>query len=240
MARTVNRDVHMVRREAFIEAAQRLMQTRGWEQMSIQDLLDELEASRGGFYHYFESKQALLEAVIDRMVEAGLASVQPVVDDPDLPAAAKLVRLFSGIGRWKTDRKELILAFLDVWLSDEHAVVREKFRHKLVGRFVPVLTGIVRQGIEEGSFRIESPEAVARVLMMLLQGMQDEATDLFVARQANTVSYEDVETRFTSYARAFERIVGVEAGSISLIDRPTLQAWYGNGIRRPHGGDHRS
>ena len=47
MARTVNVAVHAVRREAFVEAAQRLMQTKGYEQMSIQDLLDELDASRG-------------------------------------------------------------------------------------------------------------------------------------------------------------------------------------------------
>jgi AcrR family transcriptional regulator len=240
MARTLNPEVHMVRRDAFIEAAQRLMQTRGWEQMSIQDLLDDVGASRGAFYHYFDSKQALLEAVIGRMVDAGLGSIMPIVEDPTLPAATKLVRVFSGIGRWKTDRRELIMAFLDVWLSDEHAVVREKFRHQLVRQFVPVLTRIVAQGIDEGSFQVASVDATARVLMMMLQGLQDEATDLFVARQANKVTYEEVETRFASYARAFERIVGVEAGSITLIDQPILQAWYGHGTRRPHGTDHRS
>ena len=240
MARTLNREVHMVRREAFVEAAQRLMQTRGWDEMSIQDVLDAVEASRGAFYHYFDSKQALLEAVIDRMVDAGLASIEPIVQDATLPAAEKLVSVFGGIGRWKTDRRDLILAFLDVWLSDDHAVVREKFRHKLVGRFVPVLTAIVRQGIEEGGFHVESPEATARVLMMLIQGLQDEATHLFVARQANAVSYEEVEAGFASYTAAFERILGVKAGSIRLIDKPILLAWYGNGIRRPNGGDHRS
>ena len=65
MARILNLAVHTVRREAFVEAAQRLMQSRGYQQMSIQDVLDELQASRGAFYHYFDSKQALLEAVID-------------------------------------------------------------------------------------------------------------------------------------------------------------------------------
>ncbi len=240
MARTLNPEVHTVRRDAFIEAAQRLMTTRGWEQMSIQDVLDALGASRGAFYHYFDSKQALLEAVIGRMVDAGLGSVEPIVEDSSLPAPAKLVSVFSQIGRWKTDRRELIMAFLDVWLSDDHAVVREHFRHQLVGRFVPVLTRIVQQGIEEGSIQVQSPEATARVLMMLLQGLSDEATDLFVARQANTVTYEEVETRFASYTNAFERILGVAAGSISLIDKPILQAWYGRRNRRSNGTDHRS
>ena len=240
MARTLNREVHMVRRDVFVDAATRLMQSRGYEQISIQDILDEVSASRGAFYHYFDSKQALLEAVIDRMVDAGLASIEPIVEDLGLAAADKLVRVFSGIGRWKTDRRDLILAFLDVWLSDDHAVVREKFRHKVVGRFVPMLTRIVQQGIDDGSFDVESPESTARVLMMFLQGMQEEATDLFVARQKGEVTYEEVEAKFTSYTRAFERVLGVEAGSISLIDRSILEAWYGGWIRRPNGGDHRS
>lgn len=230
---------HMVRKEAFVEAAERLMQTKGYERTSIQDILDELSASRGAFYHYFESKQALLEAVIDRMVEAGLASVEPIVQDPNLPAADKLVRMFGGIGRWKTDRRDLIEAFLDVWVSDDHAVVREKFRRKLVSRFVPTLARIVKEGIAQGSFRVESAEDTARVLMILIQGMQDEATDLYVARQANTVSFDEVLTRFASFAGAFERVLGVEAGSINLVDRSILQAWYGNG-RRPHDGNDRS
>src|SRR5579859_4712264 len=234
MPRTLNLAEHTVRKEAFVDAATRLMQTKGYERTSIQDILEELGASRGAFYHYFDSKQALLEAVIDRMVEAGLASVEPIVEDPSLAAAAKLVRVFSAIGRWKTDRIDLIQAFLDVWLSDDHAVVREKFRRRLVARFVPTLSKIVRQGIEEGTFHVVSPDDTAVVLMFFIQGMQDEALDMYVARQAGKVGVDEVVARFTSFAGAFERLLGVEAGSISLIDRSVLEAWYGHRTRRPH------
>ena len=54
---------HAVRRDEFVDAAQRLIQSPGYEQMSVQDVLDELGASKGAFYHYFDSKEALLEAV---------------------------------------------------------------------------------------------------------------------------------------------------------------------------------
>jgi AcrR family transcriptional regulator len=60
MPRTVNATLYTVRREAFLDVAQRLVQTKGYEAMSIQDVLDELDASKGAFYHYFDSKQALL------------------------------------------------------------------------------------------------------------------------------------------------------------------------------------
>jgi AcrR family transcriptional regulator len=227
MARTVNEAVRTVRREAFIEAAQRLMQTKGYEQMSIQDLLDELDASRGAFYHYFDSKQELLEAVIERMVEAGLASTAPVLDDPDLSATQKLRGVFSSIGRWKTERKTLVLALLQVWISDDNAIVREKFRHRLAGRMVPVLARVVSQGIEEGAFTSKSPVETAQIMVMLLLGFQDTATDLFIARQANQIDLATVERALAGFGDAFERILGAQPGSIRLVDKTILREWYG-------------
>jgi len=227
MARTVNVAVHAVRREAFVEAAQRLMQTKGYEQMSIQDLLDTLDASRGAFYHYFDSKQALLEAVIDRMVHAGLAAVQPIVDDTSLPAVLKLERVFSGIGSWKTERKSLVLALMTVWMSDENAIVREKLRRSLVTRMTPVLSRIVEQGIDEGTFHCDVPVETARVLVMLLQGFQDIATELYIDRQEQRIGLSEVERTFANYTMAFERILGVPAGSIHLADTAVLREWFG-------------
>ena len=219
--------VHAVRREAFVDAAQRLMQAKGYEQMSIQDLLDELEASRGAFYHYFDSKQALLEAVIDRIVDAALAEVAPVVEDPSLPAVRKLDGVFSTIGRWKTERKSLVLALLTVWMSDDNAIVREKLRRTMVRRLVPTLAPIVEQGVAEGTFRSDAPAETARVLVMLLQGFQDVATELFLDRQAGRIGLDAVVQTFASYTASFERILGASPGSIHLIDRTVLRAWYG-------------
>jgi len=203
------------------------MQFRGWEQTSVQDVLDELEASRGAFYHYFDSKQALLEAVIERMVEQALATVEPVVKDSKLGAIEKLQGVFSTIGRWKTDRKQLVLSLLTVWMSDDNAIVREKFRRTMVRRMEPTLAPIIRQGIEEGVFQTASADQTARVFVMLLLGLQDIATEVFLDRQAGRIELADVERTFASYAEAFERVLGAPAGSIKLIDRHVLRAWFG-------------
>ena len=219
--------VHTVRREAFVEAAQRLMTARGYEQMSIQDVLEEVEASRGAFYHYFDSKQALLEAVIERMVDAGLGEVAPAVADDSLRAPAKLRRVFSSIGRWKTERKPLVLAVLEVWMSDDNAVVREKLRRTMVVRLADMLTPIVQQGIDEGDFQADSAAETARVLVMLLLGFQDVAIDLFLDRQAGRIELADVVRTFESYSSSFERILGAPAGSIQLIDDAVLREWFG-------------
>ena len=89
MARTLNPAAHALRRDAFVDAAQRLMQAKGYEEMTIQDVLDDLDTSRGAFYHYFDSKAALLDAVVERMVDDATAALVPVIDAPGLSATMR-------------------------------------------------------------------------------------------------------------------------------------------------------
>src|SRR3979490_510655 len=123
MARTVNATLHTVRRDAFLDVAQRLVQTKGYEAMSIQDVLDELDASKGAFYHYFDSKQALLEAGGERFADPAIPPLAPMLNDPELPALRKLERTFSGIASYKAQQKEFVLAIIKVWNSDGNAIV---------------------------------------------------------------------------------------------------------------------
>src|SRR5260221_14307436 len=97
MARTANATLRTVRRDAFLDVAQRFVQTKGFDAMSIQDVLDELDASKGAFYHYFDSKQALLEAVVGRFPDAALITIAPALSDTNLPAFGELEPVFSGI-----------------------------------------------------------------------------------------------------------------------------------------------
>jgi len=227
MARTLDLEKHTVRKEAFVEAAQRLLQTKGYEAMSIQDLLEELGASRGAFYHYFDSKQALLEAVVDRFADGGIAAIAPILSDPKLPAISKLERLFGGIAGWKAQRKELVLGIIEVWNSDSNAIVREKLRRMTVRLMIPLLSSVIRQGVAEGVFKVASADETAAVLVSLMLGAQEQATQLFIARQANTIQYEVVERTFAGFTEAFERILGVAKGSLTLQDSATLHFWFG-------------
>ena len=227
MSRTVNATLYTVRRDAFLDVAQRLVQTKGYEAMSIQDVLDELEASKGAFYHYFDSKQALLEAVVERFSDGALATLAPLINDPRLPALRKLEGIFAGVARWKADQKELVLAILEVWNSDGNAIVREKLRRLTERIMVPLLSAVVRQGVDEGAFVVDSPDETATVLVSLMEGFQQQASDLFIARQANTIPFEVVERTVAGFTAAYERILGIPKGSLTLTDRATLHFWFG-------------
>lgn len=227
MARTVDHAARATRSDQFVDVAQRLIQRKGYERMSVQDVLDEAGASRGAFYHYFDSKQALLEAVVDRMTDGALASVMPAVDDPGLSATIKLRRVFDGMAQFKMERVDLVMAILETWLSDENALVREKFGRTLVTKLGPVLARIIAQGRAEGVFDVGAPEPAARVLVSLLWAANQTASQLYVARRSNGVSYEEVEAILTAFWSSFERILGASEGSLLVFDPALLRRWFG-------------
>jgi AcrR family transcriptional regulator len=227
MARTVNLEVHKVRREAFLDVAQRLIVTKGYEQMSIQDVLDQLETSRGALYHYFDSKQALLDGVVDRFADDAMATIAPILADPSLPALRKLERALGGIARFKADQKEFVLAIMEVWNSDGNALVRERLRRLTASRLIPILSLVIRQGIEEGAISSSSPDDAAMVILHLMQGYQELAMEHFLGRQAGTVSFGAVLQSNRAFTEAFERILGITPGSVTLADESTLRFWFG-------------
>jgi AcrR family transcriptional regulator len=227
VARTVKAAAQAVRRDAFVDVGLRLIQTKGYEQMSVQDVLDELDASKGAFYHYFDSKRDLLLAVVERMSDAAMATLAPVLEDPQLSALQRLEAVFTGIADWKGERKELVMATIDAWTSDDNAIVREKFRRSTANRLAPVLSAIVRQGVEEGLFTAASPDETACVIASLLHGFREVATDLFFARKAGTISFEDFQRVNAANLEALDRILGLPAGSVKGLDEAALRLWFG-------------
>jgi AcrR family transcriptional regulator len=227
MARTLDPAAHAVRRDTFLDAAQSLIQTKGYEQMSVQDVIDAAGTSKGAFYHYFDSKGALLEGVIDRMVVGATGHVEPLLHEPQLTAPAKFRAMFSGIASFKTERRELLVAILETWLSDRNAIVREKLRRGVIAQLMPVYTELIRQGVREGSFTVTSPEHSARVLISLLLGANEHASWLYMANHAGDVPFEVVEGALNAYPEAMERILGAPPGSLRWWDDTTiLHDWF--------------
>ena len=227
MARTLNSAKHAVRRDTFVDVAQRLIQTKGYEGFTVQDILDELDASKGAFYHYFGSKLDLLEAVVDRMGDAVEATWADPLTRPGLSAQERLESVFALTAQWKNARKELVLGILDAWMSDRNAIVREKFRQLVARRMTGLLERILRQGVEDGDFTVADPESTAKVIVALIQGTQEWAGELFIARQDGRATYEEVKRSFAAYSEAFERIVGLPRHSVHFVSEETLQLWFG-------------
>src|ERR1700739_3457442 len=124
MARTVNFAEHAARRDEILDAAQRLILSNGYERLTIQDILDDLQISKGAFYHYFDSKPAVVEALTERLVGDSERALAPIVDKPEADAIKKLRAFFGEIIRWKSQRQNLFVAMLPVWYAPDNLAFR--------------------------------------------------------------------------------------------------------------------
>src|SRR5258707_137754 len=173
MARTVKPEAVAAKRREILDAAQRLVFTKGYEQMSIQDILDEVQISSGAFHHYFVSRGALLEAFVERIKQETEKPLLPIIHDPKLSAIEKLQGFFDTLDRLRTVHKAEVVKLGRVWYTDDNAPVRLKVDEAIRSQRLPLLTEIVRQGVREGSFTTTYPDKAGEVLLSLLQGMGD-------------------------------------------------------------------
>lgn len=225
MARLKKEEEYTNRRNEILDAAQYLIQTKGYEQTSIQDILDRLQISKGAFYHYFGSKAALLEAVTARMVDEADQVMHPIVHDPTLPALEKFNRLNDVMGQWKTARRPMLMSLLRVWYADDNALMRQKTVGALIRRVEPLYVEIVRQGNREGVFKTTYPDRVGAVIIALIQSFGDDITPRLLAVDRQKDDLENLIHIALAYNEALERVLGAPPGSIRLADKDIFAAW---------------
>ena len=226
MARTLKQEVYDSHRNQILDAAQRLVYTKGYEQMSIQDLLGAVQISKGAFYHYFPSKQALMEGLIERMATQGVQVMAPIAADAHLSATQKLMGIFNQASRWKTARRDYLMALVKVWYADENAVLRLKSQAAVLPMVAPLITDIIRQGVEEGAFHTSHPEQACEIVFSMLQSFGDALVRQMLQPQADAQTLAYLEGLTASYQEAMERVLGARPGSLPLFDPSILREWF--------------
>lgn len=226
MARIVKEEEYAEKRNAILDATQRLVYSKGYEQMTIQDILGDLQISKGAFYHYFDSKPALLEALVERMGDEMEKLILPIIHNPEIAALQKLQHFFDAINRFKAARKEFLIALLPVWYMDDNAIVRQKLIMTGTKQIKPLLAKIVHQGLQEGIFSTPYPEHVSEVILSLAYTLGDTLGHLILSSTPEHDNLQQAERTVATYNDALERILGAPKGSLSLANTQVLREWF--------------
>jgi AcrR family transcriptional regulator len=207
-----------IRREELLDHAQALFLTLGYEKASLNEVITTAGASKGAFYHYFPSKEALLEALAERFARQALAGVQDVLVDPGLDPLGRLNGLLAQSRRAKIDTAPEAWALFETLFRPDNLVLFHRINLAASASFSPLLVKIIRQGVEDGTFRTFDPEGVADIVMQF--GM---ATHGVIAKAIAggsgadmDVAIEALENRVRLYEIALDRILGLPDGSICI------------------------
>jgi AcrR family transcriptional regulator len=221
MSRTIKEDEYIAKRNDILASAQRLVYSKGYGRMTIQDILDDIHISSGAFYHYFVSKPAVLEAVIDRMAAAAESPLHRIAYDPHLSAIEKLRAYFGTVEQMRVTHQDSLIELLRVWYTDDNAIIRQKTDEAAIERRVPLLNAIVRQGIQEDVFGLADPDRAGEVILALILRMGNAHAKLLLSLDKEideTGCIEGIIATYNAYMAAIERVLGAPEKTLSRLE----------------------
>ena len=205
------------RKNEIIDVAQRLFYSVGYDQTTVNAIIEDAGIAKGTFYYYFKSKLDLLENMIDRMVLQIMGAIKPIID-AETGAVEKLRNFYNTTVAIKIENREILIQWMKVMYRDENLITRHKMIQKYLEKFGSVYSRIIRQGVQEGIFNTPFPDDAGELIMQLLFSMGDAFAKLFLELDEKPENLKIIETKFKIYENALERILGDKEGSLKLWD----------------------
>ena len=182
----------------LIQIAYRLFVSRGYEHTSVDEIIEEAGIAKGTYYYYFQSKEQMLEEVIEMMLQAEAEKAEAVLHT-DLSVPQKIVGIIASIQPAQEERT------IDNALHQpENIVMHNKIKERIYDLIVPILSQAAAEGVEEGMFHCDNiPERVR--MLMILSG------DMFDGHKPATQATIDV------FIDTTEKILGAEPGTMGFV-----------------------
>jgi len=211
------------RKDEFLDTAQQLFFTQGYDQTSVDAIIRKIGLSKGTFYYYFKSKEDLLDKLTCKMGDKILEEVKKIADREDLDAVDKLNKAFAATRNVKLENIELLKVLIKVLYSDRNLFFRYKIFLKFTELITPEFAKIIRQGVNEKAFNTQYPGEAARLIFEIANTLSGKIPGLIINLDKNPENLYKVEKEFKVYENAIERIIGAKEGTFNIVDRNILE-----------------
>jgi AcrR family transcriptional regulator len=196
---------HGVRLNEILDAAETLFSEKGYENATVNDILDKVGIGKGTFYHYFKSKEELMDGVIRRTVDYAHERAKAVADDSSLPVREKMRRAILSVNISESPHGKVI----DELHKPFNAQMHQKSITQTIQVVAPVLAGIVKQGIREGIYKTPYPLETVEFLLSASQFIFDDG--IFHWEE------KDLKTRASAFVHIMELSLGAAKGSFRFL-----------------------
>jgi len=194
-----------VRLNEILDAAELLFIAKGYEQTTVNDILAKVGIGKGTFYHYFKSKEEVMDAVIDRVVESLKAAAIAIADDTKLNAQQKVVQIILSLNISESSNGKMI----EELHQPSNALMHQKSIVETILAISPILTDVVRQGIAEGLYSTPYPRESIEFLIAANQFIFDNGIFHWTP--------EEILEKGKAFAHIIELVLGAAEGSFDFI-----------------------
>lgn len=196
------------RKKELLNIAYEMFNTRGYENTSVDEIIEKAEIAKGTYYYYFESKEQMLEEVIDMMIERETEKAEKIIK-MDIPVPQKIVGIISSMK--PTEAEQPIKNAL---FKSENILMHHKVRQKLIKVITPILSEVIKEGVDEGVFECDNIPERVKMLLIISDGTFNEGT----------FREEDISV----FIDMTEKLLGAEEGTMGfiydLIDKSDMEA----------------
>lgn len=159
------------KKEYILVKARQVFAEKGYRAVTMKDIVDACEISRGGLYLYFDSTKELFLAVLTKeSQETDDVFSREIGEDA---TAADILTLF--LKEQKKEllrRKDNLTVAIYEYFFENQIPKKENLLHKQFDAAVKVLEVLIKTGVKSGEFVCDNPKARARNIMFLLEGMK--------------------------------------------------------------------
>ena len=217
-----------VRRDEIIASANKLFFSKGYEKTSITDIVSQIGVAKGLFYYYFDSKYALLDALVEDLAIQATAQMQTVVEDETLSALEKWRQAHSVASAWKLQRKDELMPLMKIVMSEDNLRLRVNLERRSMVLISAEYAKIIEQGIAEGVFATAYPADSAEIVVSIFNSVRDLFYDVMFQHEKYDNPHQFVSRKLHALQEAIERVLGAEPGTLPLLDSydSMLDDWF--------------
>ena len=235
MAKRVLKE-HDVRKNELLDAAQLLFVERGYDATPVSAIIEAVGVAKGTFYHYFRSKEDLLDAQVARITEIIFSQVSDAMAAGKQGALEKLRIFFAASSKWKVANRDALMAVMRPIYAEETSMLRQKMMRRVSEIGVPILEAVIWQGVEEGSMKTPFPREVAEMLLFTSYALGNENFRLLEGMEDHPENWDLIMRRVKAYEWTSERMLGLPEGALQILDEPSIKGFRPKRKRRAKAG----
>ena len=196
------------RKKELLNIAYDMFLTRGYENTHVDEIIEKAQIAKGTYYYYFQSKEQMLEEVIDMMIENETERASQIIR-MDIPVPQKIVGIVASMK--PTEEEQPVKNAL---FQPKNVLMHYKVRQKLICVLTPLLSEVIGEGVKEGIFECENIPERVKMLLIISDSTFNEGT----------FSEKDISV----FIDMTEKLLGAENRTMSfiydLIDKSNMEA----------------
>ena len=198
------------RKNEILDVAERLFGTKGFDNTSTSDILNEVGIARGTLYYHFKSKEDILDAMIDRMTGRLVEKAAALLAKKEIPVMRRLTMMMTALNVNGSLGQEIMAQVH----KPQNALMHQKMQERLLAGVNPLVTALIREGIAQGICRTEYPAEVAEMTLLYSNTVFDTLAEH---------GKEERERKINAFIYNLERLLGMERGSMEAVILPIFE-----------------